>query len=307
MGAASFEERVDASIHELRKREIRINEAFVLEYRSTTKLDKPAVRMRARRGLRLLEELKADPHCEVHQRHVLAHSGSDFADVLQEALLCAGARLLVVDITCLTKLQTLVMASKLAVRQEASPVSVAYTLPDNYAVVSEKHVGFKGFQHVVVAPLSDEGRLGDESNARGVIILGHESDRLVVALDELEAGSGSVVLPTTPFRPDFAYRGRAKNRRTLRRLHQFGTWQRIAINFADSARMYALVENEAALASELGGPLIIYPMGPKTMIFAAGLAAASLYPEGSWFVYPIPSVYSSQVTEGQFATYWATI
>ena len=51
-------------------------------------------------------------------------------------------------------------------------------------------------------------------------------------------------------------------------------------------------------------PVILFPYGPKPLIFVSAFELALEYPEASWFVYPIPSAYDTAYSEGIDETVW---
>ena len=180
---------------------------------------------------------------------------------------------------------------------------ICYTLPRNYLALAELRDDFMGFPFTITAPLVDGAGLGDEARARGVVVLGHEGERLAVALSEMEPRQGSILLVGNRSRPDIMRVTQRRNKKVLGTLAG-DTWRTVRISFRDFGRVEELVASEAAGAAGEGAPLFIYPFGPKSTVLAVALAAAKHYPKGSWFVYPVPSFYDQQYTVGIGLTYW---
>jgi hypothetical protein len=57
-------------------------------------------------------------------------------------------------------------------------------------------------------------------------------------------------------------------------------------------------------ARALGVPVVIYPFGPKLMVFSALYIARRQYPEASWMVYPVARTHSINYSEGILRTVW---
>ncbi len=63
----------------------------------------------------------------------------------------------------------------------------------------------------MVAPAAPGARLGHVAKSRGVLLLGHEYDRLAASLAEFEPASGLVVLSVTASAPEFGAEARTRN------------------------------------------------------------------------------------------------
>jgi hypothetical protein len=180
--------------------------------------------------------------------------------------------------------------------------AVAYTMPENYGDLD----GMGTWKDVIVAPLAEPAALLNEAHGRGVIIMGHEADRLSVALAELEPPAGAVVIANNPRRPDWRATAVRKNKSALARLEAAteGPWERADVNVSDPGALARLVADQVHRAREHKAPVVLFPFGPKALVFAAAVQLCTEYPEGSWFVYPVPSGYDVDYSEGVGQTLW---
>jgi hypothetical protein len=79
------------------------------------------------------------------------------------------------------------------------------------------------------------------------------------------------------------------------------------IETTDFAGLKNIVSEEVAAAKQHAAPVIIFPYGPKPLLFGAAYQLSMEYTEASWFVwfvYPIPGLYDSSYTTGSERTVW---
>jgi hypothetical protein len=157
-----------------------------------------------------------------------------------------------------------------------------------------------------MAPLSDTALLDNEVRSRGIIVEGHESDRLIVALSEVEPAGGVIVVANTSKRPDFRVISERNNRRIVRQLMSIrpSDWKKEIVDTMDFRKMGLIVDKEVEIAKGHDAPVILYPFGPKPLIFSAAFQMCAEYPEGSWFVYPVPTAYDVNYSEGEGRSLW---
>jgi hypothetical protein len=304
LGAASFEERCIGAMAALSANQITLSQGFVLDYSTNLGRDPDADRRRQLHQS-LLGTLGARVVLGSLLRHpVDAYSFGDFAAFVRGVLTRAPATLAVIDITCLTKIHALALATELAYLPSDRKWLLAYTLPENYGGPDSEKV--EGWRDVIIAPLAQSARLSNEEYSRGIILLGHEADRLVFALSELEPSGGIIVHVDTPRRPDWKVRSAAVNRRSIRRLTgmRFAEWSTVSIDSTNYARIASLVESQIDAARHHDAPMILFPFGPKSLIVTVSLQLVTHYGEGAWFVYPVPQEYDKTYTEGVGQTRW---
>jgi len=309
VGASSFEQRCYGSLARIAKEQRTITRMLRVDYNLTKDPDGEAQSWREQ-WLAKMQQYASQAGCvQSAVADISSRTASEFERLLGEFVADAlvHSDCLVIDLSCFTKLHTILAAVAATMFSEHGSIAIAYTLPENYSGMAENHPRFDGYDHTVVAPVVSDAILKSESRGRGVVLLGHEERRLTVAMAELEPPGGRVIRAVTPYRPDFAQRTRSRNRKFLARLSSLGSWEQSDIPMADIEVLSGLVRQEIRRAASEDGPLIIYPFGPKPFVFAAALIAASEYPSGSWFVYPSPSLYDPYTTQGVGHTYWGVL
>jgi hypothetical protein len=122
----------------------------------------------------------------------------------------------VYDISCVTKIHTLALAAELHASGDDVRWCLAYSLPEAYNLADLGGKHDIGWQDIVVAPLAETAALFNEADGRGVIIPGHEGDRLVVALGELEPAGGVITVAETVGRPDLRALTERRNLKIMR-------------------------------------------------------------------------------------------
>jgi hypothetical protein len=221
----------------------------------------------------------------------------------------AGYVRVVFDISCLTKIHTLALAAAIAEFQGNTEVWISYTVPENYPGISAPPRPTDGWRDIIVAPLSDAARFFNEGSGRGIVLIGHETDRLILGLAEIEPAGGTIVAAFSAERPDLGEVSLRRNQRMVRQLLSMRSsdWRRIDIGLRDWNRLGEVVADEVRNASQAGAPVIVYPYGPKPHVFATAYELARTYYENAWFVYPIPTSYDAAYSEGIGAVTWSRV
>ena len=304
VGAASFEERSVGSLRILASEGARVQELVILTYETETN---PLSEGEARRRENLdeLDSLAGALGVTTVSRRPVNPYSYGAAQRLFSEVLGVGTLL---DVSCVTKVHSLAAASVLA--DTSRRITLAYTVPQNYPGVGRRRKG-DGWRDIIVAPLARTARLFNENRGRGVILLGHEADRLIVGLAEIEPAGGSIVLAISESRPDLGELARRRNEKVVRQLSSMRTadWALIPVLRDDLARVVAIVMQNVSLASQYAepAPVILFPYGPKPFIIAAAFELARCYRENSWFVYPIPRSYDANYSEGIGEVQWYTV
>ena len=306
LGPVSFEVRCSGSLAALTTTDCVVSKCQVFDYLTKAgpeEEDKARRRDSISEIERYARELGA---VLAHKGEVSAYAGAGFQRIISSALRALEVdEGLVIDISCLTKIHTVMLASVLAGLDRKDSVMLAYTLPENFLHMAGESVFFEGWDDIIVAPISDteDARLGNESEARGVIITGHEGHRLSVALNEIEAASYRIITGVIPERPDFERVTRRHNREVYRSLVA-SPQAEAKVDFRAAGEVFEFVRAEILRAEQSSAPVYLYPFGTKSVVLAAALACSVLYPLRSWFVYPIPSSYDVRYTEGTWKTHW---
>lgn len=307
IGTVSFEDRCRGSLAQLANANARVHRAIGLEYATVAHpVDEDRLRRHLNRETMRSLALQVTG-TELHVEHVNAYALQDLYNVIRKVLDDAELDVVVLDISCLTKIHAIAFAASFAQADRTNLTTiVAYTSPDNYGDLNEtsKRVGWRD---VIIAPISDTAELLYESHSRGLVIAGHEADRLWVALNEIEPSGGLVLLGETPLRPDITRLCERLNKKLMRQLFSSKTqlWEREVVSVGAMEQVRTLVAREIAKAKDFNAPVILFPFGPKSLIYECARQLAIDYPQASWFVYPVPSGYDVDYSEGIGGSIWS--
>jgi hypothetical protein len=181
---------------------------------------------------------------------------------------------------------------------------ISYTQPDNYGSLDDSEIN--KWSDVLIAPLNIGSSFRKEEESRGIIIAGFEVHRVMVALDELEPAAGLILVGRRTGRPD---QFRLSNRR-----HQYlidrltkrtgGRWIVESPNIFGFEEVTRLIDNEIDLASINDAPVILFPFGPKPLVFSVTYRLATRYGDATWFLYTVPAKRDIEYSEGISDTTW---
>ena len=89
-----------------------------------------------------------------------------------------------------------------------------------------------------------------------------------------------------------------RNQRLVQQLGRMRTrhWSKSRVTVTELDKVERLVERVIAAAEKKEAPVILFPFGPKPVIYEIGYLLARGYPEASWFVYPVPVEYDVNYT-----------
>lgn len=307
VGALSFEDRCRASLLSLARTSVEIDLAIAMDYTTFVQPEQAARRKRSlnwelikeaqtRETIKKLQKESVDPYAFNDGARLVtkvAESGADFA---------------IFDITCMTKIHVLALAATLGSRNWEFDWALAYSIPENYssAGLPEGDPVSQGWRDVIVAPLRETAEFFNEASSRGIVLLGHQPGRVIVGLSEIEPTGGAIILPRLRSRPDMLRAAERANKRLIQRLQKsaFSQWRKRVVESSDTAGLLAMIDSEIRSARVSDSPLVLFPYGPKPLVFEAARACASRYPRGSWFVYPVPASYDAFASEGIERTMW---
>jgi hypothetical protein len=213
---------------------------------------------------------------------------------------------LVIDITCLTKIHTLALAYWLLTSTNLPGITLAYSQPDYYGNPSKNIWGRGKWQTTSLVRLDLDSTERFLTTA-AIVLLGHEGDRLRLALNEIEA-SEALVIKTLP-------RDKQSKLLTVSDVQNSWLFQEMrdgvrdgfvneTVGMRDLHRLSCLVIKYCRSAKEKGARIVVCPFGPKTFVFVAGYSCLSVYPENTWLSYPRPVSYDPQYSEGYKYTLW---
>lgn len=318
VGALSFEDRCVGALHGLGSRGRRLN-GVIFDYGSEATPGSEAAEMRQRSWGRV-SALCSQYDWNLERVSVNPYSVGDVRTLI-EALAVPEQGRLVVDITCMTKAHVLGAATALA--GEDRDWAVSYSKPQVYGSVGTSHQA--GWRGTLTLALGRDPSFHNQGLALGLLIPGAEVERAYIALEEIESSAGVIASVKSQSRPDLHLATAAGNRN----LYDYLGKQRLAgpkveeSGFIDvwgarswvhrdiretrvASDIFTTVGHLVESAKMLGGPIVLYPMGPKDAVFTAGLALSMLYEEASWAVYPVLVSHPLDYSEGVRAVQWVT-
>ena len=215
------------------------------------------------------------------------------------------------------------IAATLAEHRTEGEWKIAYTLPLSYGDLNASSA-YGGWRDTLTIPIDPEATLENEGDAVGIMLLGHQADRALLALSEFEPGAGKMLVATRDGRPDFHRRLYAKNKLLVEHLSHLrltvnagnrvkeliptAGWALDEISFAGGPRgLWDAISSTIAGARLLKSPVVLFPFGPKVVVFGVAYALARAYPQGSWVVYPVAATHALDYSDGVSETAWYDI
>lgn len=308
LGINSFERRCTGSIDHLSSIGHSLKRVVLLDY-PTQGVPEVVDRQLRRDHRDIIENTARATGASFTNTVVDAYASVQFDECLGSIAAELQYGTLIVDISCMTKIHVVALAANLW--QSKAPgqvVFLAYTSPRAYGNLNRSSSDI-GWNDVLIAPIGNKARMRNESFSRGVIIAGHESERLWAALNEIEPASGLLTLGTIKLRPDITRLSEKINRRVIAHMNVSSEtpWSRRVVEVTDLNRMRSLVEDEVEEARKHEAPIILYPFGPKPLIYVASETLLREYSSDSWFVYPVPGGYDVSYSEGVGQTHWFSV
>jgi hypothetical protein len=300
IGAASFEDRCLGGICALRENELQLDQAFIIIYGPAPNerrgTEARRVSNRAHLTQHLAPLLSNGPISEIS---LSAYSYSAMERQCAQWFAIENTDIYI-DVTCLTRIHTIALAASISRCAGAHRLFVQYTIPENYSGIPRHETRDAGWKDILVSPFSDYSRFFNEGSSRGILLLGHEADRVVIALAEIEPAGGVIISPFTRQRPDLRVESRRRNARIVQQLltMRSAQWRSEDVEIMDMDALHASVRREVHQATSAHAPVILFPFGPKCLLLSCALQLAAEYYENAWFVYPIPSSYDPFYTEG---------
>ena len=308
IGAASFEDRCHASLKVLEKQSAHISQAIVLDYPTRIQPEREGELKRSQNREAILGYVGRDSQLHRIPSYRFGAFLGILADLHAAHRKARGEVQYAFDITCLTKIHTLALAYWLATTPELPRVLIAYSRPHDYGSPIRKVWDKGAWLEVVVAPFDiDPKPLA--TGVAGIALLGHEGDRLRLALHEVPLDEGVVIVVASDD-PRLDLAAEAQNRWLLDDISRQKDPTSISlarVPLWDMARLKKIVTETSDRAQARGMRLVLYPFGPKPLIFGASIFALSSYLLGTWYAYPIPRTYDLDYTVGVGTTYWAAL
>jgi hypothetical protein len=227
---------------------------------------------------------------------------------------------IVVDLSCFTKVHLMAVARAVLKLGAGTAWSICYSSPFSYGDLNNP-VARGGWQDNLVLPLGDDPSLTKQGMAVGVLLAGIEADRAAIAMSALEPASGLIVVSCTEGRPDMHRLAMANNSLLfthLRNLRMPGPLGKEMLPYfpsggweTEKVYMNNVIEGVPGClrkvvhaAAALNAPIVLFPFGPKIVIFVASLYLARHYPAASWAIYPVPKTHPLDYSDGTRVTDW---
>lgn len=312
LAALSFEERCLASLAAWRNRDPRhLDSAIFFSYedRATPDLEASVVReanwdqikKHAAMADVQLSRYPIDPYSMGDLERHMAAASQDADEVI-------------IDLSCFTKLHLMAAARSVLKFDPKISWSIIYSSPFSYGNLNAP-TARGGWQDTLMLPLGDDPSLANQGMALGLMLAGMEADRTAIAMNDLEPASGMIILSRSQDRPDLqrlTYANNALLLAHLRGLRMPGPRQRDLFPYFPSggwelekirlesviADMTRCLKRIIKAADVIGAPIILFPFGPKTVVFLASLYLAKDYPTRSWAIYPIAKTHPIDYSDG---------
>lgn len=301
IGGIGVEDRSIVSLAALAESDHSVSAVLGVDYSAKTYDRVSDSSTRARRNWRSFETYSAHLSSEhVQVRAPSPHSSLAFRQALAQVLQSTvESRDVLVDVSSLTRPHLFGLASAIVdygLKDAARSWHYAYTSPASYDPLGTSS---SGWARTVLAPTGPGARLGNAGNSVGVILLGHEDERLAAAMAEFSPSRGTVVLASTQDAPEFGRRAALRHRAFIKwwSLRE-NSKPVVALDVDDTDQIRRVCQLASIDAMESDSPVVIYPFGPKVLCFAAAIATYSTNKLRSWYVYPVPSRYSIDHAEG---------
>ena len=310
VAAISFEERSTAWAHFLWKQGLRPDEVILFDYntKAVPENEDREMRNKCRKDFGVFLELKKPQESILDSVNAFAvnqlnYLSANFLDRCQR-----DTDIIIVDITCMTRVHLIGLSSALRTRVgKTVQIFFCYATPRSYGFQQGILLGWKD---TLFVPIGKRRFFKREGYSRGIIFAGHYGERISVALQELEPACGSLIYTKQEDRPDLLRRAKEVNNFIERRLsllrmprvkvgdQNSDRWRVEVIGLDDFPDLYKILINEAKLAAQDEGPIMIYPFGPKPITIFSSLLLGSIQDAQAWAVYPVPDRFDARYSVG---------
>ena len=215
---------------------------------------------------------------------------------------------ILIDITCMTRVHALAAVSVMQLVDARNYTCLyCYTAPASYGFEIGSHASWKD---VLFIPIGKPRLFKREGHAQGLILAGHDGERLSVALQELEPATGTIVYTRRQRRPDLLRKARDANRTVASRLLALRVpddspavrgeqaWRESVLAMEDTRKLERIVTAMVAQARRDRGPVVVYPFGPKLTMVEVALMIAEAPDVDAWVVYPVPASFDVNYSRG---------
>jgi len=307
IGAISFESRCNGSIEALLNENIHLHRVIAFDYATNISPRSQGEESRAINRNQFENLVKDKGEIQIVHPYRYAEFIGKLETLSTELENAHSLIHLIVDITCLTKIHTIALAYWLINRRESFPVTLAYSQPEHYGNPSRNIWGKGKWLSTLLVRLDLDSTDPFDSTTL-IAILGHEGDRLRLAINEVEANRALVikVLPLEPMPSRLATVSDIQNAWLFFEI-QNGIRQGFTLktlNLANLDSLMHLVQDVCRNAKKKTSRIVLCPFGPKPFVFASAFSSLSIYSENTWLSYPIPTSYDPEYSSGYKQTTW---
>lgn len=311
VGTISFEERCLGSLRALANRGTPLRRALLIDYPTQAEPHRVDEAQRGRHRQEMIQLVQTLSAGEAPSVPEIIHPYrlSSFRKLLGNFDLLETTTentQLIVDITCLTKAHILSLALWLTtVVSRGRSVRIAYTRPDQYGTPARHQAQGRGWPEIVLAPcVLCPQKYTEEAN--GLILLGYEGPRLLLALSQVIPEDALAILWRTERHEELEIVARIANSRLLGQIErgEKPTWRLEETSEERIEGVQAAVRSFVADSANNNRRIVLFPFGPKPLILAVALTALAAEPGRVWYCYPIPKVYDVDYSIGIGPTRW---
>jgi hypothetical protein len=305
-GAVSFESRCLGSLRLLKTHGVGISRAIAFDYPTIMSPKTKGEQDRAdnKNEIRELlgervEFLLTHPHRYAEFIGGINRQVSRIENTTKNAVL-------IFDISCLTRIHALALSYWALHANCCYPIILAYSSPAYYGSLSKSIWGKGAWLYTILMRLDLEST-EMFSSTKALIILGHEGDRLRLALSELEADSGLIF--TTASRGRESTVIAAQNAWLYKEINSGmrASYLTSEAGLGGTDQFSRLILDFCEKAKYENSRIVLCPFGPKSLVFLAGYICLSHLPLNTWLSYPIPKAYDPNYSNGHDSTYWYSL
>lgn len=303
IGASGFEQRCGGSLDDLSKTGLPLRQAYILDYRLPVEVrsGEEAARTRNRDFMKLSARAVDNVGKTPIIRDIEPYGLGTIRRILTEVAQEVRDSHLILDITSLTRAHVIGAANWFAeTRESLGAVTIAYTSPKTYGAPARHHTDPGRWRDVILSPVQfDPGRSFGPS--LGLVLLSHDGSRLSVALDQLAPDRALLILAKSSAWDPLELVARTANASLLRRVEANlrPGWSLETVGARDVVELTELVDRMFTDGADEATRVVVYPFGPKALVFASTLIASQRLPSGLlWYCYPIPMPSNLEYAKG---------
>jgi hypothetical protein len=312
IGAVSFESRCVGSLSSLVKGGFRIAKAIAFDYPTKLSPKNSGEQRRAANRSRFEKLLGSSVEFQPINPYRYAEFIGEMYRVTEQIDRDFSSNTtldIIIDITCLTKVHALALAYWFTNRRDNRSIVFAYSQPQYYGNPS-KNIWGKGRWHGTTLMRLDLDSTDAFHSTNAIILLGHEGDRLRLALNEIEPSNALIIktLPRDPTSELFKVTDVQNSwlflemKEGVRRF-----FRKEGVPSRDLSRLLTLVGDYCQRSLKQNARIVLCPFGPKPFVFASGYQCLMKYKRNSWLSYPRPLSYDQDYSEGYSHTLWFSL